>query len=349
MTPIGLRRRSADTAAEASRWLESNGFGDGLPVRPATQDLVQTFAAAAGLPPDHSIGLMPPLHTPVTVAKLAVISIMAGCEVQSFPIVLTAVRALLTPRVRAASLQSSTSPVGPFVMVHGALRGQGGIESGTGCLGPAAGSNVAVGRAVRMAMQVVGGGQPGEADPATLGAPWKVSMCCGESDESPWPSLAVRRGVDGSAVTVFPITGMWQISEPSAAPADVVHQVLHGMIAPGHCAQPLLPEPGEQVLLLSPPIAALVAQHYPDVADLQRALWDKVRIPMEWVPGYKRNATLARLAELDIDVAGGVPLAEHPGCFVVVVAGGGAGIQSFGLSTSPLSRSATLAWPSPPA
>src|SRR5439155_3459530 len=103
-----------------------------------------------------------------------------------------------------------------------------------------------------------------------------------------------------------------------------------------------LPEPSEQVLVLSPPIAQLVAARFADVEDLQQALFETVRIPFEWVALYKRTATLARLEELGIDRSRGVALAQSPDCFVVAVAGGPAGVQSVGCSTSVLSRSVSV-------
>ncbi len=225
------------------------------------------------------------------------------------------------------------------------LEAAAGVSCTTGCFGPTAGANVAIGRAVRLAMQLIGGGRPGDADPATLGSPAKISMCLGENEEaSPWPSLASRRGVapPGGSATAFPVTGLWQISDPSATPDDVVHHVLHGMISPGHSALPLLPEPSEQILLLSPPVAALIATRFADIAELQQALFETVRIPFEWIAPYKRAATLARLEELGIARDRGIPLAQSPECFQILVAGGPAGVQSVGCSTSVLSRSVSV-------
>jgi hypothetical protein len=94
---------------------------------------------------------------------------------------------------------------------------------------------------------------------------------------------------------------------------------------------------------VSPPIAALLASSFPDVADLQQALFETVRVPLEWLPPYKRAATHERLDELGIAWDGRmVPLAEGPEAFAVLVAGGDAGVQSMGMSTLTLSRSVTL-------
>ncbi|HEX7095989.1 MAG TPA: hypothetical protein VF183_08895, partial [Acidimicrobiales bacterium] len=201
------------------------------------------------------------------------------------------------------------------------------------------------GRAVRLVMSLIGDARPGRGDPSTLGMPAKVGACIAERHEaSPWPSLAARRGfAHRSAVTVFAITGCWQISEPSGAVDDIVHQVLHGMISPGQCSQPRLPQSGEQLLLVSPPIAAALAQRFFDVTELQRALFETVRVPFGWIPPYKRDATVARLDELGIEWDGTmVPVAEGPEAFEVLVAGGDAGVQSMGMSTLTLSRSVTV-------
>jgi hypothetical protein len=204
-----------------------------------------------------------------------------------------------------------------------------------------------VGRAVRLVMMLVGEGRPGGGDPSPLGMPAKVGACFAErEDVSPWPSLHRRRGGgDGSsAVTVFAITGTWQISEPSTEVDDVVHQVLHGMINVGQCSQPRLPQSGEQILLLTPPIARVLAARYSSVDDLCEALFASVRVPFAWLAPYKRSATRERLAELGIAWDGAcVPVAEGSHAFEVLVAGGDAGVQSLGMSTLTLSRSVSVA------
>jgi hypothetical protein len=219
------------------------------------------------------------------------------------------------------------------------------MSSGDGCFGPGAGSNAAVGRAVRLVMSLVGDARPGRGDPSPLGMPAKISACIAErEDVSPWPPLHVRRGHDAasSVVTAFAITGCWQISEPSTSVDDVVHQVIHGMINVGQCSQPRLPQSGEQLLLLSPPIASILAARFASVDELRDALFATVRVPMDWLPPYKRSSTRERLTELGIDWDGvRVPLAEGADAFEILVAGGDAGVQSMGMSTLTLSRSAS--------
>lgn len=340
--------RTVDVAVdEAASWLAEHGFTDGLPVVLPQPALVDAAVAASRRGADEVLGMVPPQYAPLSIEKLAVCAVMAGCPPESMPVLAACAEAVLAGPFRLASVQSTTSPATPFFVVSGAGAEAAGMVSGTGAFGPSAGTNLAIGRAVRLVLLVVGGGRVGDGDPATLGMPAKLGACLAErTDASPWPSLGVRRGFapDDTVACAFPVTGMWQITEPSTAVDDVVHQVLHGMISPGQCSQPRLPQSGEQLLLVSPPIAALLATRHPDVASLQRALFETVRIPMSWVPAYKREATRARLDELGLawrdDL---VPIAESPEAFVVVVAGGDAGVQSMGMSTLTLSRSACAA------
>ena len=199
----------------------------------------------------------------------------------------------------------------------------------------------------------VGGAVPGEIDPAPLGWPGKFTCCIGEHEEaSPWEPLHVERGFarERSTVTAIPASGMWQIAEPSSDPAAVLHQVTHGMVATGHQAAPYAPEPFQPVLVLSPTIAGLVAQGLVDAGRpptkqaLKEHIWEHGRFPLAWLPAYRHDATRVRMAELGLAFGPGetVPRCERPDDLIVVVAGGSAGVQSAGLSTTVLSRSVTV-------
>jgi hypothetical protein len=340
-----LRRAELD-ADDAQRQLLELGWSDGLPVVPPTPERVDATVAAAGRPSDEVLGSMPPAGAPVTVEKVAVCAVLAGCVPSAMPVVIAGVRAVLHPSFRVGSVQSSTSPAAPLLVVNGPAAAAADVVAGDGCFGPGAGANVAVGRAVRLVMMLVGDGRPGTGDPSPLGMPTKIAACFAErEDASPWPSLHRRRGgaPGTSAVTAFAMTGCWQISEPSTAVDDVVHQLLHGMISAGQCSQPRLPQSGEQLLVVTPPIAAVLAQRYPDVDDLRQALFETVRVPFAWLPPYKRSSTRERLTALGITWDGElVPLAEGPHAFDVLVTGGDAGVQSLGVSTLTLSRSASV-------
>ncbi|MCB0995310.1 MAG: hypothetical protein KDB21_09485, partial [Acidimicrobiales bacterium] len=104
----------------------------------------------------------------------------------------------------------------------------------------------------------------------------------------------------------------------------------------------------EPILVLTPGVAAAVAQIVPTKAALREHLWDRGRVPIEWLPPYKHAATRERMETLGIaDPERGVPRCESPDDIAVIVAGGDAGVQSCGMSTTVLSHSATVAFDLP--
>ncbi|HXC78316.1 MAG TPA: hypothetical protein VNU19_14855, partial [Candidatus Acidoferrum sp.] len=64
-------------------------WGDGLPVVPATPEIVARFVAAAGRPGTEVVGDIPPSWGEATVEKVAINAVMAGCRAEFMPVVLT--------------------------------------------------------------------------------------------------------------------------------------------------------------------------------------------------------------------------------------------------------------------
>jgi hypothetical protein len=122
------------------------------------------------------------------------------------PVLITAVEAMLEPRFNLGSLQATTHPVAPLLIVHGPIAMSLGMNAGAGAFGPGSMANAVMGRAIRLILWNIGGGLPGSADRSTQGAPSKYSYCIAENIEaSPWGSFITDRGLtEGTnAVTVF--------------------------------------------------------------------------------------------------------------------------------------------------
>ena len=118
----------------------------------------------------------------------------------------TAVEAMLEPRFNLASLQATTHPVAPLLIVHGPIVKELKMNAGAGAFGPSAMANAVIGRAIRLILWNIGGAVPGITDRSTQGSPSKYSFCIAENTEaSPWGSFIVDRGLpaDANAVTVF--------------------------------------------------------------------------------------------------------------------------------------------------
>ncbi|MCB0993539.1 MAG: hypothetical protein KDB21_00510, partial [Acidimicrobiales bacterium] len=241
-----LARVEVDGGLEdAIEWLYRDGVTDGLPVIPPTEERVAAMVAGSGRAATELLGAIPPLFADLTVEKVAVVAVMAGCEPHVMPAVLAALEAMFAPQFMLGSIQMTTSPATPLLVFNGPVRHALGIECGTGCFGPGARANATIGRAVRLAMTAIGGARPGDGDPAPLGWPAKFTACLAENEEaSPWPGLHVDRGLptDRSTVTVFAISGAWPISESNPDPHMVLHQLTHGMALTGSMAAPAAPD-----------------------------------------------------------------------------------------------------------
>lgn len=190
--------------AAAVEELHRLGCTDGLPVVVPTSERVERMVIASTLDPTTELGVMGPLDAVVTVEKVSVNAVMAGCSTDHVPVVLAAVRALLRPEFDLSEVQSTTHSIAPLLVVSGPVAAACGIAGGFGALGPGHRANASIGRAVRLCLMNIGGARPGVSDMALLGHPGKFSMCLTEDlTASPWPSCAVDAGfsADESVVT----------------------------------------------------------------------------------------------------------------------------------------------------
>ena len=132
------------------------------------------------------LGEVEPLGGVATVEKVAANAVMAGCEPAYFPVVLAAVQALLDPAFNLRGVQTTDENVAPLLVVNGPAAGRLGINAGWGALGPGWPANAAIGRAVRLVMNNLGGGWPGA---VLVRGPGPAGPL-----RSAWPSGRTRRG-----------------------------------------------------------------------------------------------------------------------------------------------------------
>src|SRR5260370_783133 len=166
-------------------------WADGLPIIAPTEERVT--ARLGGRDGGKSLGMMPPLWRQVTLEKLAVNAVMAGCEPRAFPIVVAAVEAMLDRAFNLYGVQATTHPVAPLLVVNGPYGRELGLHGGSGCFGPGFRANATIGRAVRLILLNVGGAWPGRHDMAPQGRPPKFSYClAGEQAAAPWGAVAPR-------------------------------------------------------------------------------------------------------------------------------------------------------------
>lgn len=205
----GVLRSRRIEIADAEDELEmmfTRGWADGLPVVPPTEQRVLSMLTGTTRAPDEIVATVPPDLADVTVEKVAIAAVMAGCKPEYLPWVLTAVEAACTDEFNMHGVLATTMPVAPVLVCSGPGTRAIGMGSGVNALGQGNRANSTIGRALQLVVRNVGGGRPGEVDRATHGNPGKLGFCFAENDvESPYGTLGSQLGVDPGTdvLTVF--------------------------------------------------------------------------------------------------------------------------------------------------
>jgi hypothetical protein len=262
------------------------GWSDGLPVVPPTERRVLAMLDATHRSPDEIVAVVAPNLVPVTVEKVAINAVMAGCRPEYLPVVLAAVEAAGREAFNLHGVLATTWSVGPVVIVNGPVTKAIGMNSGVNVLGQGSRPNSTIGRALQLVVRNVGGGRPGGVDRATFGNPGKVGWCFAEDEQgSPWEPLSVARGLapGTSAVTVVAGGGMRSVSDQSSRTPDAVTESL---------AQSLRPQ--DTLLIVSPDHGRV----------FRDAGWSRSRLAAE-LAGWAGEDPASRVIELLIVYAGG--------------------------------------------
>src|SRR5215813_296238 len=203
---LASRTYEANDIAAVQELYHSNGWTDGLPIVPPTAEAVQACLDWAMMPSDQLIGIEPVRGVPVTAEKLAVNAVMAGCLPMHFPVVVTAIAAMLQPEFLMHGATASTGGCAVFVVLNGPIRREIGAAGTFNALGNSDRGTAVIGRAIRLALINVLEVRPGGIDRSTIGHPGKFSFCVAEDEEdSAWLPLHAQRGLPAevSAVTVM--------------------------------------------------------------------------------------------------------------------------------------------------
>ena len=300
------------------------GWTDGLPIVPPTAARVAEMLACTDLEASASLGPMAPRWGEATITKIAVNAVMAGCKPEYFPVVVTAVKAILARPFNLYGVQGTTNPASPVLIVNGPIARELDINARGNLFGPGFRANATIGRAIRLVMTTIGGGVPQQADKSTLGNPAKYTCCFAEHEAaSPWAPLHVERGFDAatSTVTAFGGAAPANIIEKSKTAVEMLETIARAMAVSGSNNMFMS---HEALLVLGPEHAAIAARQGFDKARVRRALFEQARIPFEHIGGS--NADVLRVWRSPcIDEADGrrtLRIVEKPEDLLIVVAGG---------------------------
>jgi thiol-disulfide isomerase/thioredoxin len=259
-----LRARQIELGADEDpfEFMFERGLTDGLPVVPPTPERVQRMLGATRRDPQEVIATVPPNLAPLTIEKVAVNAVMAGCRSEYLPVVLAVLEAVCTDEFNIHGVMATTAGATPTIVVNGPIRHRLGMNMKIGALGSGNRANATIGRAVKLALRNVGGARPGDIERTALGGPGKYTACYPEWEErSPWEPLHVERGFsrDDSVVTVFglepgPRLIVDQLSRSAHALCGSLGMALES------CWHPKLHAYGEVLLVISPEHADTIAR-----------------------------------------------------------------------------------------
>jgi hypothetical protein len=311
-------RLKFDGDAEAAESYMERGWTDGLPVVPPTPDRVGRFLEQAGRSPSEIVGAEPTKGRVITVEKVAINAVMAGCRPEYFPVVLAALEAISEPRFNLHAVSVSTMGAAVMTVVNGPIARELRLNSGVSAFGPGNRANATIGRAIQLVRTNVTGAVSGELDKATLGHAGKYTWCIAEAEDvSPWDPLHVERGLslDESAVTVFAGLSPIQASNHRGdGPEPVLRGFTNALFAAG-------PGQAEIVVVLCP-------EH---LGRIESEGWTKSQVKEFLFDAGRRTASEWRASgvdtvgddEADVDETLGVALGVES--ITLIVAGGPAG------------------------
>ncbi len=324
-TSLLARRIDVADAEDEFEAMFDRGWTDGLPVIPPTEERVLRMLQGTTRLPSEIVAVVPPDLVEITIEKIAINAVMAGCRPEYLPWVIAAVEAVCNETFNIHGVLATTMPVGPVLICNGPRTRAIGMNSGMNVFGQGNRANLTIGRALQLIVRNVGGGRPGEVDRATHGNPGKISFCFAEDEVgSPWTSLAVSRGFssDVDAITVFPGEGPRCVVDQLARDPESLVNTFAACLRTLH--NPKLVLAFDAILVVGPEHARVFSEHGWDRQRVLDELHQRLQIPghelvrgnggiAEGVPAHLENATLPKFRSEGI---------------LLVHAGGGAGLFS---------------------
>lgn len=312
------------------------GWGDGFPLLPPTEERVLALAAATPLALDHVVANLPPNRGAATIEKVAINAAMAGVEPDSFGYVIAALEAMSHPDHNLPGLTTTTSSAASALVINGPRRHALGFDDESGCLGGAAGrGSCTVGRAVQLCLRNVGGVRVGATSKSVFGQPTRTTgLCFGEAEErSPWPTLAERRGfaTEDDVVHAHAAKGTHAFADGNTAdPKALLELIAKTLAFPLGNAFHGPPRRGETMLLVNPMWAERFGRAFADISEVQAHLLEHAWQPIEQWPTPSRALLEAKGR---VGSHGRVHMHERPEQFLIVVCGGMGNLHAIALPT----------------
>ena len=296
-TPISPEERAAALSAsqgdirddvfygsvdEINAYFTEMNWSDGLPIVPPTFEKVESFLKYTDLKWDDTVAILPIAHRNTTAWHVAVNAVMAGCKPEYMPILIALTKGLGDGQFRRTL--ASTHAWIPYSWLNGPVPRQLGIDSGQGQINEEA--NIRIGRFMNLALMNLCGYYVKQDRMGTFGYP--LSWCLVEDDAAclrvGWNPYHVRKGyaLNESTVTLGSTLLWGNNMAPSTTDPGKVMELLAWDISE-RCQFAL--GSGRQftfrTILMTEPVAAILAGAYKSPEALERELIEESRRPVK--------------------------------------------------------------------
>jgi hypothetical protein len=209
--PAVTRERVAvrGTLAEVIDYFHAQGWTDGLPIIPPTDDAVRvmltgTSRAATDLVTES----LRPEGRRVTVETVAINAVMAGARPEYLPVILAA--ASVFGDMQFESMTRSVNSFAFAQLVSGPIATEIAMTGGLGALGPGNQANATIGRAINLLLRTAGGSRTGVNVTPTQGSAVGYTAAFAEHEAaSPWPPFHTGLGYRTDESVVSVLLGGW--------------------------------------------------------------------------------------------------------------------------------------------
>jgi len=268
------------TFDEVQAYFKEMNWTDGLPVVPPTFAKVNEFMKYTPYKWNETIAVLPPANRDVKAWHVAVNAVMAGCKPEYMPILIAMSKGLGRPLFRKTL--ASTHAWMPFCWLNGPVARQLGVDCGQGQMN--AEPNAAIGRFLNLAMINLCGYYIKQYRMGTFGYP--MAWCLAEDDAAcvriKWQPFHVRSGynLNDSTITVASALLWGNNMAPASTNAQKLTELIawdiseRGQFALGSGQQYV-----NRTMLMTEPVAAILAQKYMTVDDFEAALVKLARRP----------------------------------------------------------------------
>jgi|GEM_PF-327763 len=257
------------TFEEINKYYCDKGLSDGLPIIPPTKEKVDEMLKGTSHSPDKVVTTkMWPAEWKVTVEKVAIVGVMAGCKPEYMPVLLATIEAF----AESGSAVRSTNSFSYMRVINGPIRRELNMNAGTYALGPGNHANATIGRFLSLAITNLGGGQIGVNLMGSQGNVSCYSFCFPENEESsPWPSFSVERGFKPTESTLSMFATGWSHTG----------NYLGGSVDDLARAMAQFTWPCGMVVLVAPPRANEWANKGFSKQDFKDYIWSHATLPMK--------------------------------------------------------------------